>query len=245
MARLTKILLIISVLFVLPVTAWAAAQKPFRLLITSFDPFHGASTNNTQAIAAQLKNILPNKLGAPIEIRICNLSVVYDVAAHQAMQCVDDFQPDAVVSMGEAYCTVRLETAATNWDNDTWADNAGQIRSGSVIIPGGPQRSGFVFPVSDLFCTFQPANPPNTVISHDPGGFVCNNTAYHLSETLKKLHIVFTFIHVPNAQCPAKQADSTTNAQTIATMLVPAIQDITNGSFSFNNDAGILVTYAF
>ncbi len=236
MTRITKLfLIIINVFLVLQAPAFAA-QKPFHLLITSFDPYHGSSKNNTQAIAAQIQNILPNKLDIPIEIKVCNLPVVYDVAANQAMRCVNDFLPDAVISLGEGDCTVRLETAATNWDNDIWADNEGQIRRGSIIIPGGPQRTGFIFPIPDLFCAFQPDSPPNTIISHDPMEFVCNNTAYHLSETLKKLHIAFTLIHVPNAECPAKQADPITNAQTIATMLVPAIQEIANDSFSFNNN---------
>ena len=213
--------------FILQNTAFAA-HDPFRLLITTFDPFQGRSQNNTQAIAAQIKQILPTQFGKAIDVRVCNLSVVYDLAASQAMKCIDDYQPDAVVTLGEAYCDIRLETAATNSDNTpNLADNSGQIRNNRVITPGGPRRTGFMFPIADLFCAFQPNNPPNTMVSHDPGYFVCNNTAYHLGEKLKVLNIPFTLIHVPNSQCSANQVDPKMNAKTITTMLLPAIKDIT------------------
>lgn len=212
--------LVALVIFAVPRTSKAS----FRILLTSFDPFGGSSANNTQAIVANLAQMAAI-LGTDVEVKSCNLPVVYDAGAKAAMDCVAQIQPNAVVSFGEADCSVQIESAATNWDGtEDYPDNAGQVRNGSQITANGPQRSGFDFPVPAMYCAIgNETARASVVVSSSPGAFVCNNTAYHLSQELEPKGIPFTFIHVPNTQCSDAQVDPAGNAATIAHMLQAAI----------------------
>jgi pyroglutamyl-peptidase len=199
---------------------------PYKVMLTSFDPFGGSASNNSQPIVAQLVKMAAT-IGPNITIETCNLPVVYDLGAQTAMACYNKLKPDAVISFGEAACSIRIETAATNLDNTPGApDNAGNERTDSPILANGPERSGFNFPVEAMFCTL-PANGANVDVSRSPGNFVCNNVAYHMSQSLEP-NVPFTFIHVPNSQCANKQKDPVANAKTIATMLAAAFSNLRN-----------------
>lgn len=213
----------------LSMSAQATSVAPFKVMITTFDPFGGSARNNTQAVAARLARI-SSALGSNVILEICNLPVVYDQAARRALDCFHRIQPDAVISLGEAACELRIETAASNWDNTPeLADNSGQLRSGSEIVAGGAARSGFDFPDQDEFCALSSSETANGLpveVSISTGAFVCNNLAYHLSQKLDALEVPFTFIHVPNSKCEDSEKDPLKNAQAIALMLNPAITDL-------------------
>jgi pyroglutamyl-peptidase len=204
---------------------------PYKVMLTSFDPFDGSTANNSQAVVAKLA-AMARSIGPNITIETCNLPVVYDVGAQTALDCFNKLKPDAVVSLGEADCSILIETAATNLDDTAGvADNAGNIRTNSPIVAGGPERSGFNFPVEAMFCAL-PASGSNVDLSISPGGFVCNNVAYHMSQNMEAKNIPFTFIHVPNAECSSAQMDPTTNANTIAPMLAAAFSNLRNSVVS-------------
>lgn len=217
--------LVAGAVFAMP----SISQASFRILLTSFDPFGGSSANNTQAIVANLAQMAAT-LGTDVEVETCNLPVVYDAGAKAAMDCVAQVQPNAVVSFGEADCSIQVETAATNWDGtQDYPDNAGQVRNGSVILADGPQRSALDFPVPAMYCTLGD-QASSVVVSTSPGAFVCNNTAYLLSQELEPKGIPFTFIHVPNTQCAPSQVDPAANSATIARMLQAAIVQLRAGA---------------
>jgi pyroglutamyl-peptidase len=198
------------------------AVATIHILLTSFDPFGGSSVNNSQPIVKLLAE-QASAMGVNVVVSTCNLPVVYDQGAAVAMQCVEQNKPDIVVSFGEAECSLRIETAATNLDNTPdLADNAGQVRVNTPILASGPARSGFMFPVQAMYCALTSASAP-VEVSVSPAAFICNNTAYHLSQELTAKGIPFSFIHVPNSRCSAEQADPATNAQSITQMLRGAI----------------------
>lgn len=200
---------------------------PYKVMLTSFDPFGGSKANNSQPIVAELAKMAAT-IGPNITIETCNLPVVYDLGAQTAMDCYNKLKPDAVISFGEAACSIRIETAATNLDNTPGApDNDGNERAGTPIIANGPERSGFNFPVEAMFCTL-PSSGSNVDVSRSPGNFVCNNVAYHMSQNLESRNIPFTFIHVPNSQCSDNEKDPVANAKTIATMLSAAFSSLRN-----------------
>jgi pyroglutamyl-peptidase len=214
----------------------AVAVGTLHILMTSFDPFGGSSLNNSQAIVESLTR-QASSIGQNIIINTCNLPVVYDQSASTAMECVTRYKPDVVISFGEADCVLRIETAATNLDKTPdLADNAGQLRNGSVIVPNGPNRTGFSFPVQAMYCSLNSASPP-VEVSVTADAFVCNNTAYHLSEDLKAQNIPFTFIHVPNSRCSVGQADPDINARAVAQMLRGAIANLRNQESLFATQA--------
>jgi pyroglutamyl-peptidase len=208
---------------VLQIPAQAAETAPLHLLLTSFDPFGGSTTNNTQPVVAYLKAHAAD-LGNNITVDTCNLPVIYNVAAQDALNCIDQYKPDVVISFGEGMCTINIESAATNLDNSPWeADNAGNTPVNTPIIPGGPERSSFYFPVQAMYCAIG-SSSVTVEPSTDPGAFICNNTAYRLSLALGQ-KTPFTFIHVPNSQC-AGDADIQPIGATVAQMLNAAIANL-------------------
>lgn len=201
------------------------SRPPLHVLITSFEPFAGRRSNNSGAIAEALR-LKHGILGAGVELSFCTLPVVYDEAAEVAMRCVEHRRPDIVVSLGEADCGLRLETAATNLDDSPdLPDNAGQVRVAHRIVDSGPERVGFLFPVQALYLALKDA-PSRIEVSSSPGSYVCNNLAYHLALRLGARGIPFTFIHVPSGGCPAPIRDPLANAAAIGRMLRGAVTEI-------------------
>ncbi len=206
----------------------SAGARAYRILITSFEPFAGRARNNSQAVAEEMQKI-GAALGTGVELAFCRLPVLYDQAARQALSCVDQLQPDAVVSLGEASCHIRLETGASNLDDTPdLSDNAGQTRIASEIVPGGPARIGFHFPLETMYCARKPG-AEMLELSHSAGAFVCNNLSYHLGLALQAREIPFTFIHVPNSFCAPAIRDPYGNAQTILALLRAALPELTEG----------------
>jgi pyroglutamyl-peptidase len=216
--------LVLPFLYLVTSSASALAVEPYRILVTSFDPFGLSSKNNSQPIAKRVAQ-LAAVLGEGVQVDVCNLPVVFDNAAIAAHECVDQHHPNAVISLGEGGCDLQIETSATNWDASMLPDNAGQSRAGRAILEGGPHQVAFEFPVQAMFCAVDADKPPVTISTH-AGAFVCNNTAYHLSQDLSARGIPFTFIHVPHSRCSSPQKDVEKNAQVIAKMLHSAIAEL-------------------
>lgn len=179
------------------------------LLITAFEPFGGASQNQSmdvaQALAAKITKY---------QTVVCVLPVVYDRAAEAALKCFDEMEkkPSVVLSLGEGGCDVRLESRGQNWDADG-ADNAGVNRRGSVILPDGPAYSPLEFPLEKMMSTLQTRfgrrDRDLVRISHSAGNYVCNNTAYHLSRYFSQPgDATYGFIHVPNHACARGTRDA-------------------------------------
>jgi pyrrolidone-carboxylate peptidase len=205
------------------------------LLITAFEPFEGHSANNSARIAKIIAKA-HNQLG--VDVSVCILPVVYDQAALSAESCFEKMKtkPDYVVSLGEGgVCGPELETRAMNQDNDLGKDNAGTIRQGSIIDPKGPKDIAFDFPLETMYCALTNDERTDVTVANNMAGgdFVCNNTAYHLSEYFRQWnssndpsnHVYYTFIHVPAGSCT--DTDPTKNtAQLIIKMLKSSIAQL-------------------
>jgi pyrrolidone-carboxylate peptidase len=170
-----------------------------RILVSAFEPFAGRQENRSLIVLEELILALKD---TPIEIIPCTLPVVYDEAAAKLQDCLTSAgHVDFVLGLGEGGCSMTFETAAQNLDDTPGlADNSGQIRRGTPILPGAPESLGFYFPVERLYCGLPDFFRVQTKVSRTPGAFVCNNTAYRLSSTLKE-QVPFTFVHVPSADC--------------------------------------------
>lgn len=202
-------------------SATALGADPTRVLVTAFEPFGGRDVNNSARIAEALKNAKA-VYGPDVEIELCILPVVYDEGAAKAKACYERMmpKPDAVISLGEAGCDLRLETAAHN-DDDTpgFPDNAGNIREGKPILADGPKSIGFDLPVQQMFCALDAGAQDAADVSKTPGGFVCNNTAYHLANFFQGTGVRYGFIHVPAASCSDEAADPAANGRRLAGMI--------------------------
>ncbi len=196
-----------------------------QMVITSFAPFDGNLTNTSRDVAPLLKARL-EKLVPGLDVSLCPLDVLYDRSAEQALQCIaaGGARPVWVLSLGEGECTVAVETQARNRDDAPGADNAGVRRNGQEITPGGPEEAEFtLFPASAMRSRLAPADASRVEISKDMGGFVCNNTAYHLATAPALSGVPFGFIHVPAHFCGPDASDPDQLARIIATMVAPEL----------------------
>jgi pyrrolidone-carboxylate peptidase len=183
-------------------TALAAHKR--TVLITAFEPFGDSKVNWSVTVANRIA-FAHQQFGKDVEIKVCVLPVVYDRAAQKAMECYEAMKPKpvAVLSLGEGFCAISLETAEHNLDSTSAPDNAGNVRMNHIIDKRYPESVGMTLPVDDLFCSshLEPQEVRHTVISASPGGFVCNNTAFHLAAKFNELHVPYGFIHVPSNAC--------------------------------------------
>lgn len=224
-------------------TAKSATLMKKRVFVTAFQPFLGAKANATIEIAAALKQRLASQ---NIDVAVCVLPVIYDQAALEAEGCYRQLNatPDLVVSLGEAGCKVRLETAAHNQDHSPGdRDNRGEIRLRGPIDRHGPDSIGFDSRVVDMYCSLpKDVRTSQIEVSRTPNGYVCNNTAYHLGQFFKDERMPYTFIHVPTYRCSEKgliERSGAIVASMIATILQPASAGDAAGPVGTETDSAI------
>jgi pyroglutamyl-peptidase len=207
-------------MLIIPVVACSTPSHESRgssepvILLTSFEPFGKRDTNLSHEVA--------QRIGKRVKVEICRLPVVYDRAAERAVECYEEMnpKPTLVLSLGEGSCAVRLETAATNWDNaPKMADNAGVLRSGSKIVAAGADRIGFTLPVQEMYCGIPAGERGRVVASISAGNYVCNNTAYRLARYFRDKPVQFGFVHVPHSDCEPAVRDPAKNAEIIAGLI--------------------------
>lgn len=167
------------------------------ILVTSFEPFNGETSNNSQLVMEGLVSRF-NKQGFEAEGLV--LPVLYDRAAEELQAYIQKFayKHKRVLSLGEARGEARLETQAQNWDkNERVADNQGLIRKGQKIIEGEPEW----VPLSAWWLAkYEKAQPEikrKIGLSKDAGTFVCNNTAFRMAVWAQEHKIDYSFLHVP------------------------------------------------
>lgn len=166
-----------------------------KLLLTGFEPFLGFSTNPTYQIANNLEGKEIHGYHIIGEI----LSVDFSESGKQMLALLDEYNPDAVISLGLAAgrnC-VNLERIAINC-NDGPVDNNGFKPDGEVIFPDGQDGYFSTLPIKHIESTLKDEGLP-VKISNTAGAYLCNNVMYH---ALYYFHIrgkmVPTgFIHLP------------------------------------------------
>jgi pyrrolidone-carboxylate peptidase len=191
-----------------------------RVMLTAFEPFGSSSTNRSYDVALRMKRQLEAQ---GIHVDVCLLPVVYDEASKVAEQCWQTLspKPDLAVSMGEAACAIKMETAGLNRDSSPgFPDNSGQIRTGSPIAEGAPAKVPFHEFVTSMYCSAPPQIRNAITVSSSPGGFVCNNVAYSLGSYFQDRHVPYTFIHVPNNRCQQPSTSAQATATTLSGMIV-------------------------
>ena len=171
-----------------------------RVLLTGFEPFNKASSNPTQELVRILETEkLPN-------VTTATLPVEFGRAGLIACQLIDEFKPDVVIALGQAEGRAEItpEKIAINLDNARIPDNAGNMPSGTEIIPGGPDGYFSTLPVEEIVKTLQEEKLPASV-SYSAGTFVCNNVFYLIQSHCKGKNIKSGFVHVPLMESQAAE----------------------------------------
>jgi len=158
------------------------------VIVTGFDPFHGAPFNPSSVVASRVR-------GAQSFI----LPTCYDRAEARIVELIETHQPDLVIMLGlhEKTDQPLLERFAVNIDDSATPDNDGVVRQGISIKDTGPQawRTSL-----DLEALTKSATEEGfeVGISNHAGAFVCNHTYYCALEAAPSATACL-FIHIPPA----------------------------------------------
>lgn len=199
--------------------AWA---KP-TVLVSYFDPFGKAPSNNSGAVAeimlAKVKN-----LNLPFELKVCEVETKFDVSFDQLKDCVNALpeRPVMVIGLGETGCEMKAELMGRNLDRTKGPDNAGVERKNTPIVSGAPQAVGFNYPLADMYCALNANDRKEIAISNNAGSFVCNNLAFQT--TWLETDLNFGFIHVPSHFCRDVKNKNEKIAANLLTMIARGVE---------------------
>ncbi|HYG84621.1 MAG TPA: pyroglutamyl-peptidase I [Azospirillum sp.] len=162
------------------------------ILLTGFQPFGVHAVNPTM--------LLMDRLAGMEGVVTAILPVEYDRCGIVFADLLDRHKPVAALCFGLSYRTdsVLIERRAWNRDETEQADNAGVVRTDSVIVEGAPTSYGCGLPESLLERALAGAGVPVGFSDH-AGGFVCNHLYYRARHTIETrgITVPMAFIHVP------------------------------------------------
>lgn len=159
-------------------------QTNMRILVTAFEPFGANDTNISQKVLDAIQADVA-KLLLPVSFRRAP-EVLYEAIEH--------FQPDVIISMGQAAegDKIRLERLAINMMDSAKGDNDGYIPDEEIICPEAPLALKTALPVKQLCADCINAGLP-TMVSNSAGLYVCNRIYFEvLRHTTNSL-----FVHIP------------------------------------------------
>jgi len=165
-----------------------------RVLLTGFEPFNGAKLNPSEQLVLRIgKDDVP---GAEIITKV--LPVVYSEASRELLALVEEHEPDAVISFGQAEgrTSISIERFAVNLDDASIGDNAGEIRIDQKIHSDAPTAYESTLPVKELVAAIKAEGVPASV-SLSAGAFLCNHIFFELQNNLVGTNVVSGFVHVP------------------------------------------------
>ena len=163
------------------------------ILLTSFEPFDGASTNPSWEAVSRL----PEEIAGHAVHRL-QLPTVFGQAAELLQAEIARLRPQVVICCGVANgrTAVTPELVAINYRFARIADNAGQRFSGVPIDAAGPAACMTRLPVHDMIAALQATDIP-AQLSLSAGAYVCNDVYYALLRCEKNFGHSGLFIHVP------------------------------------------------
>lgn len=169
-------------------------QTNVHILLTAFEPFGGNDTNISQKVLDAIQADV-TKLLLPVSFRR---------APEVLNEAIEQFQPDVIISMGQAAegDKIRLERLAINIMDSAKGDNDGYIPDEELICPEAPLALKTALHVKPLCADCINAGLP-TIVSNSAGLYVCNRIYFEaLRSTSNSL-----FVHIPQNMDPeiAKQ----------------------------------------
>ena len=160
-------------------------NKRTKILLTAFEPFGANDTNISQKVLDAIQADV-TKLLLPVSFRR---------APEVLNEAIEQFQPDVIISMGQAAegDKIRLERLAINMMDSAKGDNDGYIPDEEMICPEAPLALKTALPVKPLCADCINAGLP-TIVSNSAGLYVCNRIYFEaLRHSPNSL-----FVHIPN-----------------------------------------------
>jgi pyroglutamyl-peptidase len=162
-----------------------------RITVAGFERFgaHGANPSE------QVVRALAGEPGLTTAV----LPVAYRRAASQLVATLESGRPDALLLLGRYEGeAIRLERVALNLDDAVSADEDGERRSGTPILPAGPVGHWSTLPL-DAFAAALASRALPFTWSRDAGGFLCNHVFYLARHWVEQSgrRIPCGFVHLP------------------------------------------------
>ncbi len=165
-----------------------------KILLTGFEPFGGEEINPSWMAVKSIADTL-----ASDDIFPLLLPVEYYKSVDAAINAVNVFGPDVILSVGQAggRTCVNFENVAVNIADSDTPDNAGVIIH-TVNRINGPDRLYSTLPLAEMAEAVNKRGFP-VKISQNAGRFVCNHVFYGILNYISdhKLDIKAGFAHVP------------------------------------------------
>lgn len=167
-----------------------------KILVTGFEAFGGEKLNPTQALAEAVARGEIRAEG--VELRSATLPVTYNDAFPALERAMHEFNPDIVLSFGQAggRDAIEFERIAINRADSTQADNAGHVILDQPIEENGEIAYLSTLPLHKLTKILEDAGI-KARISNSAGTYVCNALFYRLQQSLRLTTKRSGFIHVP------------------------------------------------
>ncbi|MCG7499652.1 pyroglutamyl-peptidase I [Vibrio sp. Of7-15] len=164
------------------------------VLMTGFEPFGNDTINPSLEAVKQLDGCL---LDGGI-IVTCQVPVVHDKAIATVASTIEKYQPDHVITIGQAAGrdAITPERVAINIDDYRIEDNEGNQPIDSAIIPNGPTAYFSTLPIKAIVHRLT-EHGIAAQISNSAGTFVCNHLFYGIQHYLRSSTITHGFIHIP------------------------------------------------
>lgn len=159
-------------------------NKRTKILLTAFEPFGANETNISQKVLDAIQADVA-KLLLPVSFRR---------APEVLNEAIEQFQPDVIISMGQAAegDKIRLERLAINMMDSAKGDNDGNIPNEEIICSKAPLALKTALPVKPLCADCINAELP-TIVSNSAGLYVCNRIYFEaLRHSPNSL-----FVHIP------------------------------------------------
>jgi pyroglutamyl-peptidase len=165
-----------------------------KVLISGFEPFGGSDLNSSQLV---LEAISKESLSG-LELSAVILPVEFGKTARVLLSKVNDFNPDIIISFGQAEGrkAITPEKIAINLDSARIPDNAGELRVNKVIVEAGADGYFSTLPIEKMVAAVKECGLESE-ISLSAGAFLCNHIFYHLQHQLLEREVKSGFVHLP------------------------------------------------
>jgi pyroglutamyl-peptidase len=168
-----------------------------KLLLTGFEPFGGSHINPSEQVVLAIAH---DRI-AGVELRAGILPVDRTRSSAQALDLIAEFQPDAILCLGEASrrLALSIERLGINLMDYPMADNSGNRIADEPIVPGGPAAYFVTLPVRAMLGAAREAGVP-AELSLSAGAFLCNQVTYEVLHYLAahNLSTPAGFMHLPS-----------------------------------------------
>ena len=166
-----------------------------KILVTGFEPFGGEKINPS----IEAVHSLPEQIEG-IEIVKIQIPVVRWKALAQIEQAVKQYNPDVILSVGQAggRSDISVERIGINVDDFGIKDNEGNQPIDKIIKEDGQAAYFSNLPIKAMVKHMNDNKIPATV-SNTAGTFVCNHVMYGILYMIDKKYpnIKGGFIHIP------------------------------------------------